>query len=136
MQALESFDNLSLFQSSHRFNSSPVLDKAISLLNHMIELDYIAYGANGFELTNSGIKYMINQWEKDQQMVESSKNFSFAYALNGTDPNNKKSGHRIIQDFQSSNLLFAEDDEADYNNMVFNREYDSNEPGVDGIEKI
>ena len=138
MQALESYDNLDLFQSSHRFNSSPVLDKGISLINSMVELDYITYGNKGLEFTDAGIKYMLKKWDDDKAvMTNSNVDFSFAYALNGSDPNGKKSGHHMLNEFKTKNLMIdVQNDEVDYNNAVFKKEYDAMEPGVDDVEKV
>lgn len=134
MQALESYDNLDLFQSSHRFNSSPVLDKGISLINNMLELNYITHGNNGLEFTDAGIKYMIKKWDEYKVMMANSDiDFSFAFALNGSDPESKKSGHHMLNEFKTKNLLIGENDEVDYNHVHFKREHEANEPGVDGI---
>lgn len=137
MQALESYENLNLFQSSHRFNSSSVLDKGISLINNMLELDYITCGNKGLEFTDAGIKYMLKKWDDDKAMTTNSNvDFSFAYALNGSDANAKKSGHHMLNEFKTKNLLIGENDEVDYNNAVFKKEYDSLEPGIDDVENV
>lgn len=134
MQALESYDHLNLFQSSHQFNSSPVLDKGISLINSMIELDYITHGNNGLEFTDAGIKYMIKKWsEYKAMMANSNVDFSVAFALNGSKLDNKKAGHHMLNEFKTENLLISENDEVDYNHAVFKKEYDPMEPGIDGI---
>jgi len=135
MQALESYDNLDLFQSSHRFNSSPVLDQGISLINSMVELNYITYGNNGLEFTDAGIKYMLKKWDEFQAITANSNvDFSFAFDLNGIDPNEKKAGHHMLNEFKTKNLLIdGHDDEVNYNNVQFKREHEANEPGVSGL---
>ena len=140
MQTLDSDYSLQLFQSSHSLHSNPSLDKGIQLINNMVELNYLKYGLEGLELTNSGIEYMMKKFQEFNHNIDtSSVDMRTAHALSGTDPNNKKRvGVNISKEFKTMNLLISNNDtEPDYNLITFKKKcQDTLEPGVDGIEKI
>jgi hypothetical protein len=130
-QQFNSDDQLNLFQSSHRFNSSPVLDKGISLINNMIELDYIKFGNDGLQFTDSGIEYMLNKWN-EFSTNGANIDLSMAFALSGA--KQAKPAHNMLKEFKHANLIIDINvDEVDYNNATFKKEYNASEPGVDGI---
>ena len=137
MQALESDYSLPLFQSSHALHSSPALDKGIQVINNMVELNYIKYGSEGLQFTNAGIDYMMKKFQEFRNTMEGQNiDLGVAYALNGSDPHEKKHGINMLKEFKTHNLLIPNgDNEVDYNNVIFKKEQDAMEPGVDSIDK-
>lgn len=128
MQQLQLSESLPLFQSTHNINSSPVLDRGISIINNMIELDYIKFGSKGLEFTNAGIDYMNRKFNEFQNDF-SNKDIDFGDFNGIVNTKSSKVGHNMLKDFKSSTLLIStECNEVDYNDIVLNKKYDSLEP--------
>lgn len=54
--------NLPFLQPCELEQTPHVLQKGISIINSMIELEYIVATESGLQFTNSGINYMINKY--------------------------------------------------------------------------
>ena len=119
MQATVDFgDKLNLFQSSHSFNTNPILDKSISLINTFLELDYLTVTASGLTFTNAGIEYMNKKY---QEFLENGGNdWDFgcmaSYKLKTSDKSNNTS---FIFQHNNMRINISDDDAVDYNNIKF-----------------
>mgnify|MGYP005844724471 CR=1 FL=1 len=113
----ESPDELPLFQNSHAIHSNPCLDRGVQIINNMIELDYLEYNpVSGFNFTTSGIKYMMNMYEKYHNTSFSSNSNEFEQ-LNKFNHDNSLQGP-MNERFSKSNLTIGYDGNScpDYNN--------------------
>ena len=117
MQAVDFSDNLKLFQSSHSFNSSPILDKGTSIINSFIELDYLTMSSSGLKFTNAGIEYMMKKYA--EFLANGGDTWDYG-PMTSYKIQTKNAGHNINMQFTSSNLdVKMNDDDIDYNNISF-----------------
>ena len=122
--SLDSDYDLQAF-SSHYQDGCPSLNKAFQTINNFIELNYMTCGLDGFELTNSGIEYMMRKHREFMDQVDGdSIDFGdFAEYMNNIYSSAKKPGNNIVTKFKSQNMMFPmnDNDGVDYNKIRFRK---------------
>lgn len=124
MQAvnIESDYSLNLFQCSNSIGSNPNLDKKLQYLNNMIELDYIEFGINGLQFTNSGINYME---KKCKEFINNckGKDIDFGPFTNKIKAilNSSNHSNMSIKFSKNNNEFKSNTDDIDYNNIQFEK---------------
>lgn len=117
MQTFDSCENLNLFQSSHKINTSPILDKNLSIINSFIELDYMQVSPSGLKFTNSGIEYMMKKHKEFLQNGGANLDFGpmASYKIQAKNP----TPNINMKLNQNNSINISIDEEVDYNNINF-----------------
>lgn len=124
----ESDCDINLFMKSDDENPR-CLKKLFSIINYMVELEYITIGVNSLQFTNSGLNYMK---EHHQEFIENihGKDIDFGIfsslinQLKATQPKD------ICRKFCTANSSLGSriSSEIDYNNIRFSKKDSSLEP--------
>lgn len=129
---LKSECELSLFQNGSKFDENKSLNKTLNFLNNMIELNYVD---SELKFTNAGIDYMFqNHREFMHNLAGKDVNFGDRAKLCFQVCDGYQRGQLSTQNncanakFERKNLYFELSECVDYNNMVFTKNKDDEEP--------